>query len=62
MSRISVAWECRHCGHRHLWRWHESDCFPTDIHMHCRKCRRETGGTLRWIGRLAMALVWREAA
>jgi hypothetical protein len=60
--KVSVAWECKHCGKQHLWLW---DLYDAKSFIRCdmtcegkRSCGKYTNGTLHRIGRAAFALVW----
>ena len=59
-KRVSVAWECWTCGHRHLWWWPEDEIDPAEISMLCDMCNDETEGEIDRIGERAYALVWPE--
>jgi hypothetical protein len=39
-ERVTVAWECAACGHRHLWNWDRWDAENNDhgISMYCGLC------------------------
>jgi rubrerythrin len=39
---VDVKWVCRHCGHRHRWRWPEYDVRPGPSRMVCDTCGLET--------------------
>ena len=47
----TVAWECKHCGHRHAWKWDEYDVGNSIIFMTCDKCRREIKTRMMQIGK-----------
>lgn len=55
-DKITVAWECAYCGHRHLWTWPKSDEIPGPTWAECEKGCPDTYGELVRIGRDAMAL------
>jgi transcription elongation factor Elf1 len=58
MSKVTIAWECVHCGHRHLWVWLGYDAMAGQITMTCDACSNRTKGKLCWIGNECMALIW----
>lgn len=66
MRRINVAWECAHCGARHVWKWPLHEVSGDElITMLCDKasdkgCGGRTGGMLRKIGAGAYALTERK--
>jgi hypothetical protein len=63
---VSVAWECAHCGKRHLWKWQSSSAVWASLnnrlsHFHCVDkggCMDETLANIRQIGRDAYAACW----
>jgi len=56
--KVSVAWECIHCGHRHLWKWAREDAeIEGPLYMGCGRCL-DTKGDLVRIGKDAYALRW----
>lgn len=61
-NTVSVAWECLHCGKRHLFKWPEGEAITGPITMDCERefggCGNETQGKLYWIGTDCMAVVW----
>ena len=60
-AKVSVAWECRECGKRRLWRWSMPDvCTDSPIFMVCGKRCEDTKGKLVRIGDEAYALAWQE--
>lgn len=52
----SVAWECKHCGHRHLWKWFEFDCYVCELDCRCDKCDGNNFGLMVPIGNHAWAV------
>ena len=59
--KVSVAWECRQCGKRHLWRWNDYDIYPDEkIFMSCGHRCMDTPGKLVRIGERSYALSWPE--
>ena len=54
--RESVAWECQHCGKRHLWSWPEGDAHEADCRLWCELCLGFTEGKLFRIGVRAWAV------
>jgi hypothetical protein len=58
--KVTVAWECYHCGKRHLWQWDIWDVLMEEgINMVCegkRGCFNETKGRIVQIGETAYAL------
>lgn len=54
----TIAWECAHCGHRHLWKWEPGDATEGTIRMHCDKCGAHTFTRMVQIGRQAWAALW----
>ena len=58
-KRQYVAWECSHCGHRHMWLWSQDDMQEAcEIRMGCDKCDRGTWCEMRRLGRNIWAAVW----
>jgi phage terminase large subunit GpA-like protein len=58
---VHVAWECPHCGHRHMWRWDRVDaeaCADGPIWMVCHACRAEARLVLWQIGAGVWAGAW----
>jgi hypothetical protein len=60
MKYQSVAWECKHCGHRHFWKWGKNEFFDGDILMECEKCGKGTLCNLQPIGKDSFAAFWLE--
>ena len=55
----SLAWECKHCGHRHMWKWQKEDALDfASIRMYCDKCGDTTWCQIRKLGRDIWAAVW----
>ncbi len=60
---VSVAWECAHCGKRHLWTWHRVTAddwshSKNGVAMRCVACDANGARHLRQIGRDAYAACW----
>ncbi len=47
----TVAWECKHCGHRHAWKWPILDTDEGVIYMTCDNCGKEIKTRMMQIGK-----------
>ena len=58
-KKQAIAWECKHCGHRHMWKWAKEDPMESaSIRMYCDKCDGSTWCQMRKLGRDVWAAVW----
>jgi len=60
-EKVSIAWECQHCGKRAMWRFGNGLIARESTWLLCEsnKCRKMSFGTLVQIGRNAYALSWK---
>lgn len=57
-KKDKIAWECGHCGHRHLWTWEHGEAIEGDVLMHCDACKAMMRTELVQIGRCTWTALW----
>ena len=59
--RVTLAWECPHCGERHLWKWRPYDVTTVGSYlMRCEFCKSKTDMPIVQIGQSSWAGVWKK--
>lgn len=59
LKQVTVAWECKECGHQHRWVWLFADANDRHpMHMQCEKCDDLSRVALGRIGARIFAGIW----